>query len=256
MLKAPLPEEELNRLFELRNDPEVREKIILHNLRLVHWVAQKYYIPGKNEMEDLRQSGVLGLMKAIDKYEPDRGAKFSTVAVWYIQKEIKRNMFVFSDDESLYKELPGSDGITVADAIPSDEPTPDEAAADSLFAYQFEQVFGLVLTELEYKIIVLYYGIGCKKCNLKTIAKKLNKPFVQVKGISQRALDIIRKNIFLLGIEYELDKETIFYKSIDYTQPKAIGGEVISPIERIVLKRERIRKRLQAKYFNYMAVNE
>mgnify|MGYP000477357519 CR=1 FL=1 len=256
ILKEPLSEEEQNRLFKLRHNPDVREKLILHNLRLVYWVAEKYYVPGRNEMDDLFQAGVLGLMKAIDKYEPDRGAKFSTVAVWYIQNAIKRNMFVFSDDEPLDKELPGSDGITVADAIPSDDPSPDEAAADSLFAYHFEQIFGPILTELEYKVVVLHYGIGCQECNLKSIARKLNKPFVQVRGISQNALNKVRRNIYRLGIEYEVDKETIFYKSIDYTCPKSKGGEIISPIEKIVLERELIRKRLQEQYFNYAAVNE
>lgn len=73
------------KLLQNKEIPENKEKLILHNLRLVMWVAQKYHTPGKTELDDLFQTGVLGLMDAIDKYDPNKGAKFSTVAVWYIQ---------------------------------------------------------------------------------------------------------------------------------------------------------------------------
>ena len=85
--KKPLPEEEQIKLFEelkKNDDPIIREKLILHNLRLVQWVALKYYKPGKNELNDLFQQGVLGLMEAIEQYDPEKGT-FANYAIWWIK---------------------------------------------------------------------------------------------------------------------------------------------------------------------------
>lgn len=90
-LEDKLPDEEQERLLKSKDDLESRNKLIVHNLRLVHWVSKKYYNPGVNELDDLFQSGVIGLMKAIDKYDPDKGL-FSTYAVLWIKQEIRRYM--------------------------------------------------------------------------------------------------------------------------------------------------------------------
>lgn len=99
--KKPLLEEELEELLNRRDDPAAIEKIIIHNLRLVNWVAKKYYRPGKNELDDLFQQGVLGLMKAIKGYDPNKG-KFSNYAVWWIKQSITRDI----DDNSRIIRVP------------------------------------------------------------------------------------------------------------------------------------------------------
>lgn len=64
-----------------------KEKMILSNLRLVISIARKYMSRGL-PLNDLIQEGNLGLMKAIDKFEWQRGFKFSTYATWWIKQSI------------------------------------------------------------------------------------------------------------------------------------------------------------------------
>ena len=72
-----------------------RECLIVSNLRLVVSIAKHYQNRGI-EIEDLVQEGNIGLIKAIEKYNPDMGFKFSTYATWWIRQAITRNIYSFS----------------------------------------------------------------------------------------------------------------------------------------------------------------
>ena len=68
-------------------DPAAREKLIRHNLRLVAHIVKKYYaLPG--DQDDLISIGTIGLMKAVDTFDSDRRARFSTYASRCIENEI------------------------------------------------------------------------------------------------------------------------------------------------------------------------
>src|SRR5215210_6234145 len=70
-------------------DKRARQRLIEKNLRLVVSVAKKYRGMGL-PFEDLIQEGNIGLMKAVEKYDPERGFRFSTYATWWIRQAVGR----------------------------------------------------------------------------------------------------------------------------------------------------------------------
>jgi len=82
-------EHSLGKLVVEENDPWAREQLVRSNLRLVVNIAKKYVGRGMS-LGDLIEEGNLGLIKAVDYFDPDHGTRFSTYAAWWIKQSIKR----------------------------------------------------------------------------------------------------------------------------------------------------------------------
>ena len=72
-------------------DPEGRKKMIVCNLRLVVKISRRYMNRGLTLL-DLIEEGNLGLIRAVEKFDPDRGFRFSTYATWWIRQTIERGL--------------------------------------------------------------------------------------------------------------------------------------------------------------------
>ncbi len=74
-----------------KGDRQAREEMIRSNLRLVISIAKRYNNLGI-PLSDLIEEGNIGLMRAVDKFEPSKGFRFSTYAAWWIKQSISRSI--------------------------------------------------------------------------------------------------------------------------------------------------------------------
>jgi len=82
-------EKTLGRKIINDNDPQAREKMVRSNLRLVVNIARHYINRGLS-LPDLIEEGNIGLLKAVEGFDPENGSRFSTYASWWIKQAIKR----------------------------------------------------------------------------------------------------------------------------------------------------------------------
>jgi RNA polymerase primary sigma factor len=82
-------EKALGRKIINENDPEARERMVRSNLRLVVNIARHYVNRGLS-LPDLIEEGNIGLLKAVEGFDPENGSRFSTYASWWIKQAIKR----------------------------------------------------------------------------------------------------------------------------------------------------------------------
>ena len=84
-------EKQLARRVREHSDAIARERMVQANLRLVVKIAKEYSNPGMT-LSDLVAEGNLGLMRAVEEFDPDAGVRFSTYAAWWVKQAIKRAM--------------------------------------------------------------------------------------------------------------------------------------------------------------------
>lgn len=164
----PLSYEEEQECFRRckEGDEAAREKLILHNLRLVAHIVKKYYISSHNQ-EDLISIGTIGLIKAVDSFDCTNGARFATYAGRCLQNEIlmyfrsqKKTQCEVSLNEPIDVDKDGNP-LTYIDIISCDDTIADDIYV-KISSSQAKKFIRTGLTPRERQIIVLRYGLSGK----------------------------------------------------------------------------------------------
>jgi len=94
MGKDFLNQNEINELIQeaQKGNIEARNKVVENNYRLVTSIAKNFVVNTSMSFEDIYQEGIIGLIKAVDKFDTSKGFKFSTYATWWVKQAIQRNL--------------------------------------------------------------------------------------------------------------------------------------------------------------------
>lgn len=184
-------------LLRANGDEEARSRLILHNLRLVAHIVRKYYAGNRNQ-EDLISIGTIGLVKAIDTFNPDNGAHFATYGAKCVQNEIlmhfrsgKKSACEVSINDTIDIDRDGNP-LTYIDVISSDDNMVEEIDRKLMTDRAMRLLSGL-LEERERQVLLLRYGLcGMPAMTQREIAKRLGISRSYVSRIEKSALEKLR----------------------------------------------------------------
>ena len=190
-------ERELLLRMKKNSDNEARSKLIEHNLRLVAHIIKKYY-SAYGEQEDLISIGTIGLIKAIDSFDAEKGTRLATYAARCIENEIlmhfraiKKNAGIMSLSEPIDSDSEGNP-LTLIDLIFVDDTVAEEIdkIKKSKQLYEYLELFD---DEREKEILIMRYGLyDTKEMTQREIAKKLGISRSYVSRIEKRGIEKLR----------------------------------------------------------------
>lgn len=190
----PEQEQQLIAMLGQENDAKARSRLIEHNLRLVVYIAKKFDNTGVG-VEDLISIGTIGLIKAINTFNPEKKIKLATYASRCIENEIlmylRRNSktkLEVSIDEPLNVDWDGNE-LLLSDILGTDE---DVIYRDMETEAEYQVLQGAIkkLSRREQTIVQLRFGI-----NTKDGEEKTQKEVADLLGISQSYISRLEKRI-------------------------------------------------------------
>ncbi len=191
-------EEEKYLILYKQGNISARNKLVEHNLRLVAHVIKKYY-SNLNDQDDLVSIGTIGLIKAIDSFNLNKGIKLSSYAARCIENEVlmffrsgKKNAQDISLNEPIETDKEGN-ALTLIDMMATEDSIIDDLdikiKSEKLYKYIQE-----VLNERERNIIELRYGLNGKiPLTQREIAESLKISRSYVSRIEKKSLLLLRK---------------------------------------------------------------
>ena len=199
--KPLTPKQEKEMLERMANgDKNARGILIEKNLRLVSHIVKKYYSK-TNDTDDLISIGTIGLIKAIDSFNPEKNIKLATYASKCIENEIlmhfrggkkQANDIYLSDTLEFDKD---GNSLTVEDTISSDSDLAEELETK----IKWEKVARYIKNmsdEREKEIVILRYGLNNKKpLTQREVAQRLNISRSYVSRIEKKVLNDIKNAV-------------------------------------------------------------
>ena len=204
-LPPPLTPEEEERVFALlETDPAAaRDELIVHNLRLVVYIARKFESTGIG-VEDLISIGTVGLIKAVNTFCPCKNIKLATYASRCIENEIlmflrkaSQNRNEISIDEPLNIDWDGNE-LLLSDILGTDEDEVCRPLEDDAEKHILMEAIG-TLNEREREIIMLRFGLlGGREYTQKEVADMLGISQSYISRLEKRIIDRLRHEMLRL----------------------------------------------------------
>lgn len=198
----PLTLEEEKEYFKRfkEGDKEAKDILINHNLRLVAHIVKKY--SGASEADDLISVGSIGLIKAINSFEYNKGTQLSTYAARCIENEIlmlirvnKKHKQTMSLQETLGQDKEGND-IELMDIIPGIEDEVIEEVENNILTEKMAHIIKKSLPEREIEIINMRYGLnGQRPLTQREVAQKLGISRSYISRLETKAMETIKAEI-------------------------------------------------------------
>ena len=169
-----------------------RDTLIRHNLRLVAHICKKYYA-GDAAQDDYISIGTIGLIKAVDTFDPGKGKKFASYASRCIENELRmelRRTRRAGPQLSLQEPLEAGGQLTLADTLPDEtdmEADCEQRADAARLRSMVEQLPGR-----ERQIMRLRYGFGGTAQTQQQTAQTLHISRSYVSRLEKRALKLLR----------------------------------------------------------------
>lgn len=193
----------LERLKE--GDQEAKMALIEHNMRLVAHVAKKYQYTDY-ETEDLLSVGTIGLIKAVNTFNVDRGSRLATYAAKCVENEILmllRAHKKYSREVSLYEPIGvDKDGETVSlvDVVEAENRNTLDEMILSQDVKELYEVFKKCLKPNEQTVVQMRYGLfGGKEYTQREIAQSMGISRSYVSRIEKKAVEKLRVGMECLG---------------------------------------------------------
>ena len=183
-----------------KGDKKSRDILIKHNLRLVAHIAKKYQ--GAEDTDDLISVGSIGLIKAINTFDPSKGTQLATYTARCIENEILmllRSNKKYKNNVSIYDSVGvDKDGneLTILDLIAEKEDGVLAKVENKLIKDKFIEVMEKCLSQREYKILSLRYGLkGGRPLTQRETAKLLKISRSYVSRIEKKSIEKIKEMV-------------------------------------------------------------
>ncbi|MBR4035318.1 MAG: sigma-70 family RNA polymerase sigma factor [Oscillospiraceae bacterium] len=206
ILPPPLTLQQEAEVFEglEKKDKDAINKLIVHNLRLVVYIAKKFENTGV-PVDDLSSIGTMGLIKAVKSFVPSKNIKFATYAsrcveneiLMYLRKRSNKNVDI-SMDEALSTDSDGNE-LNLIDVLYTDENEISknmEIESDKKVIWQSLEC----LNNREKEIMIMRFGLnGAKEKTQKEVADIISISQSYISRLEKRILKKLKKEIEKIG---------------------------------------------------------